>query len=169
MPRLGLQFHWTNSGYRDFDHMLSTLKRKRRKEVRRERRKAQSHGLDLVVKEGAELTERDWEALYVFYRRTVASHGAIPYLTKAFFAALRGPLMSQVVCSLAYCEGEAVAGTLNFRQGSHLYGRYWGSLGAYDCLHFELCYYALISWCIDRGLTRFEAGAQGSHEDSCQR
>ena len=31
-------------------------------------------------------------------------------------------------------------------------------------MHFELCYYRLIERAIAQGLTRFEAGAQGSHK-----
>jgi hypothetical protein len=31
-------------------------------------------------------------------------------------------------------------------------------------LHFECCYYRLIEYAIDRGMQRFEAGAQGSHK-----
>jgi len=31
-------------------------------------------------------------------------------------------------------------------------------------LHFELCYHRLIARAIERGYTRFEAGAQGEHK-----
>ena len=57
-----------------------------------------------------------------------------------------------------------VAGTLNFEKGPHLYGRYWGCSEDHEMLHFELCYYALIERAIERGVARFEAGAQGSHK-----
>ena len=57
-----------------------------------------------------------------------------------------------------------MAGTLNFETGRHLYGRYWGCLEEREMLHFELCYYRLIERAVDRGYTRFEAGAQGEHK-----
>ena len=44
------------------------------------------------------------------------------------------------------------------------YGRYWGALQHIPCLHFELCYYAPLAWCIEQGLQRFEGGAQGEHK-----
>lgn len=44
------------------------------------------------------------------------------------------------------------------------YGRYWGALQRVDCLHFELCYYAPLAWCIAHGVARFEGGAQGEHK-----
>jgi predicted N-acyltransferase len=53
---------------------------------------------------------------------------------------------------------------VNFEKGRHLYGRYWGCLGDFEMLHFELCYYQLIERAIARGYTRFEAGAQGEHK-----
>ena len=53
---------------------------------------------------------------------------------------------------------------MNFEKGRHLYGRYWGCLGEFEMLHFELCYYQLIERAIARRYTRFEAGAQGEHK-----
>ena len=44
------------------------------------------------------------------------------------------------------------------------YGRYWGALERVDCLHFELCYYQPLQWCINHGVQRFEGGAQGEHK-----
>ena len=45
-----------------------------------------------------------------------------------------------------------------------LYGRHWGCDGYFDCLHFELCYYQGIEFCIRRGLKKFDPGAQGEHK-----
>ena len=45
-----------------------------------------------------------------------------------------------------------------------LYGRYWGALGEYDSLHFELCYYQGIEFAIEQGLTYFDPGTQGEHK-----
>ena len=47
-----------------------------------------------------------------------------------------------------------------------LYGRYWGSDGHYDALHFEACYYQGIEYCIDTGKRIFEPGTQGEHKIS---
>ena len=47
-----------------------------------------------------------------------------------------------------------------------LYGRYWGSDGHYDALHFETCYYQGIDYCIDAGKQVFEPGTQGEHKIS---
>jgi hypothetical protein len=57
-----------------------------------------------------------------------------------------------------------VAGALNFIGRDTLFGRYWGCVETYSCLHFELCYYQAIDWAITHGLKRVEAGAQGEHK-----
>ena len=45
-----------------------------------------------------------------------------------------------------------------------VYGRHWGCVREIPCLHFELCYYAPIEWCLAKGVQRFEGGAQGQHK-----
>jgi hypothetical protein len=57
-----------------------------------------------------------------------------------------------------------VAGALNMIGGDCLYGRYWGAVEQYPCLHFEVCYYQAIDYAIEKGLKRVEAGAQGEHK-----
>jgi predicted N-acyltransferase len=171
--RLGLQFHWTNrqpGRYANFDDFLSAFRSRNRKQVRKERAVAASHGLELVTRPGTELSDADWAALETFYEANIDRHGGARYLTPAFFQELRRHFAHRVVASLAYRPGEGrrqarpVAGTLNFERGRHLYGRYWGCVEQQEMLHFELCYYQLIDRAITRGYTRFEAGAQGEHK-----
>jgi predicted N-acyltransferase len=57
-----------------------------------------------------------------------------------------------------------VAGALNFIGRDALYGRYWGCVQDFPCLHFELCYYQAIDFAISQRLMRVEAGAQGAHK-----
>lgn len=37
LPRLGMQYHWSNQGYASFDEYLATLKQSRRKAIRQAR------------------------------------------------------------------------------------------------------------------------------------
>lgn len=165
LHRRTYQFHWHNDGYADFDGFLAALQRKRRKEIRRERRKAQEHGLDIVLRTGEALTPADWRALRGFYD---ATHAARPwqrqYLTRDWWELAGERLAERAVAVLAYDGDIAVAGSLSFRKGPHLYGRYWGALADLDAVHFECCYYRLIEYAIDEGITLFEAGAQGQHK-----
>jgi len=65
---------------------------------------------------------------------------------------------------MAYAEDKCIAGTINFKSEDTLYGRYWGCIGNYRSLHFELCYYQPIEYAIRHRLKLFEAGAQGEHK-----
>lgn len=166
-PRLGYQYHWHNrrpQPYRDFEDFLAAFRSAARKQARRERERARAHGLELVTRAGPELTRAEWQALHRFYLHTVTEHGSQPYLGPAFFAALPERLADRVVATLALREGVPVAGTLNFRRGRVLYGRYWGADEHLDHLHFELCYHRLVEHAIAHGLERVEAGAQGEHK-----
>jgi len=159
--RQGVQYHWENEGYADFEQFLRQLRSKRRKEIRRERRQAQS-GRTIQTLRAADLTAEHLAFAYRAYRTTVGYRGGHPYLSEAWFDAL--PMQEDVVLFLAHEAGEPVAMSLCFQRGNSLYGRYWGSVTPARALHFELCYYAPIEWAIGQGLERFEAGAQGEHK-----
>ena len=76
-----------------------------------------------------------------------------------------GPrLGTGLVLFFAEARGRPVAVAICLRDARSLYGRYWGSAARHDCLHFELCYYQGIQYCIEHGLSRFEPGAQGEHK-----
>jgi len=162
--RTGYQFHWTNAGYRDFDDFLSTFTAQKRKKIKRERRYVQEAGIAMEALSGAAVTSAHWDVFYEFYHSTIRQHGAIPYLSRAFFHRLGETMGEQVVLIFARRGTEYVAGALNLRGANTLYGRYWGSRGEFHSLHFETCYYSTIEYCIERGLKRFEAGAQGEHK-----
>ncbi len=163
-PRLSLQFHWRNEGYRDFEHYLEAFRAPARKQVRKERRLVGESGLEVRVIPGPELTADEWRSLEVFYRLNVARHGSFAYLRPPFFEHLRAHHSHRVLAVIASHEGVPVAGSLNFQKGKNLYGRYWGSTVEQEMLHFECCYYRLIEHAISHEQTRFEAGAQGHHK-----
>jgi len=164
LRRTGFQFHWHNHGYTDFDDFLSNLSSKKRKQIRKERRDVRNAGIDIELLHGRDTTPEHWTVFYNFYRSTFARKSGYATLTREFFEYLAKKLPDQVILVLASHEGEYVAGTFNVHGGGTLYGRHWGCSREFSGLHFELCYYRLIEYCINNGLQRFEAGAQGEHK-----
>jgi predicted N-acyltransferase len=164
LRRIGMQFHWENEGYADFDGFLGALSSRKRKVLRRERRDANAAGLTFHALSGAEITERHWDAFYAFYQSTVDRKWGSAYLTRSFFSLLGQRLGDRVVLMYAENAGKPVAGALNLAGDEALYGRNWGCRGDWPFLHFELCYYRAIDWAIEHGLKRVEAGAQGRHK-----
>lgn len=165
LDRLGLQYHWINRGYRDFDDYLGSMTSRKRKMIKRERRLVEAQGLELERATGADISTELWDQFYRFYQITYArrsGHGG--YLTKDFFLRCGETMAEQIMLAVAYKGTDVVAAALNFIGNDALYGRYWGCLRDYDQLHFETCYYQGIEFCIERGLNRFDAGAQGEHK-----
>jgi predicted N-acyltransferase len=165
LPRIGLQYHWRNEGYRSFDDFLARLSSRKRKSLRKERAALADH--DVVVRplSGAAIEPRHWDAFYRFYLDTVERKWAHAYLTRAFFCRLGETMAEKVVLVLAEAPtGRPVGAALNLVGGDALYGRYWGCSASYRFLHFELCYYRAIDYAIEHRLARVEAGAQGEHK-----
>jgi len=164
LRRLGVQFHWENDGYRDFEDFLGALSSRKRKTLRRERRDANAAGLTFLTLRGEEIRPRYWDAFYRFYTATVDRKWGSAYLTRRFFPLLSERLGERVVLMLAEDRGTPVAAALNLAGSDALYGRNWGCRGEWPFLHFELCYYRAIDYAIAHGLKRVEAGAQGEHK-----
>jgi hypothetical protein len=164
LQRIGMQFHWENESYTDFENFLGALSSRKRKVLRRERRDANAAGLTFHALSGSDITERHWDAFYSFYRSTVDRKWGSAYLTRSFFSLLGQRLGDKVVLMYAENGGKPVAGALNLAGDEALYGRNWGCRGDWPFLHFELCYYRAIDWAIEHGLKRVEAGAQGRHK-----
>jgi len=164
MSRHDCQFQWFNRDYQNFDHFLSHLTRKRRKNIRQERRKVKDAGIIIRRLHGDETTERDWQHFEHFYRRLFDRKWGMPTFNLPFFQQIAEQMPKQVLLVLADHGGQCVAGALMYVGDSTLYGRHWGCEGYFDSLHFELCYYQGIEYCIDNGLKLFEPGAQGEHK-----
>jgi predicted N-acyltransferase len=164
LRRLGMQFHWDNQGYTSFDDFLAALSSRKRKTLRRERRDANSCGLEFVTLRGPEITKAQWQAFFRFYSSTVDRKWGSAYLTPEFFPLLGDRLGDKVVLMLALQAGKPIAGALNLAGTTTLYGRNWGCDQEFPFLHFELCYYRAIDFAITHALRRVEAGAQGEHK-----
>jgi predicted N-acyltransferase len=162
--RQGVQFHWCNAGYSDMDDFLSRLNHEKRKKIRQERRRAQAHGLHCEWLDGEQASEADWQFFHQCYTNTYALHRSTPYLSLAFFSTLASQSPHSVRLLVARRGDTAVASAFFLCDDDALYGRYWGASEYLPFLHFELCYYQAIEYCIDNDLKRFEGGAQGEHK-----
>jgi len=69
-----------------------------------------------------------------------------------------------VLVMLARRSRRPIAAAIFLRGADTLFGRYWGASESVECLHFELCYYQGIEYCIRHGLAAFDPGTQGEHK-----
>lgn len=163
-PRLQYQFHWTNRGYTSFEDWLrDAFDSKQRNAIRRERKEVASLvTIEVIEAPGTALVD----ALYGFYTSTCRQFGpwGHVYLTRRFFQHLVDQWGHRLHAVVARRGDEVVGGAFNVRKGDRLYGRYWGCSDVIRFLHFEVCYYAPVAWCIDHGLAVFEPGHGGEHK-----
>lgn len=166
LRRLGCQYHWCNAGYGNFDDFLAQLNAKRRKQIRRERREVRETGIIVEVLSGPMISAETWRIYHEFYCSTFHRKWGEPRLTLEFFMHLGRTLPDQTLLFMARKNGVCIAGAFALRDAHMLYGRHWGCRATYRHLHFEVCYYQTIDYCIRQGLRQLNAGAQGEHKIS---
>lgn len=164
LRRHDCRFLWRNRGYRDFEDFLDGLRADKRKKLRRERRRVAESGIGFRRLAGESIDPGLWAEIFGFSERTFLRHGNAHYLNAGFLARVAGLQPGTVVVALAERDGVPVAAAIFFQGGGTLYGRYWGSQGHEDSLHFEACYYQGIEHCIACGLEAFDPGTQGEHK-----
>jgi predicted N-acyltransferase len=164
--RRDCQFHWRNRGYGDFEQFLAGFTAEKRKKAHRERRRVSEAGITFTTLAGGDIDHRLWQRIYGFHADTFLRHGHTPYLSLGFFIEIAELLPEAVIVQLAWAHSRAIAAAICFRGAHTLYGRYWGTSVDHHSLHFDICYYQGIDYCIRNGLRRFEPGTQGEHKVS---
>lgn len=158
------QYQWFNHGYADFADFLASLTAKRRKQIKRERRRVQEAGVQIKRLAGSQLSTAEWATVYALYANTYHLRGQEAYLSNDFFPQLAASMGDSVQVFMAYHGDVPVAASITLCDEHSLYGRYWGCAEQFHSLHFELCYYSGIEYCIAQGLQRYDAGVQGEHK-----
>lgn len=164
MIRQGVQFHWQNQGYADFDAFLAALNHDKRKKLRQDRKRVAAAGVTFRWLRGAEIDDDALRFFHACYEDTYRNHWSSPYLSLEFFRRVHRALPDAFVLILARRDGAPIAAALNMTDGLALYGRHWGAQTFVPGLHFETCYVQGIEYCLAHGIERFEGGAQGEHK-----
>jgi predicted N-acyltransferase len=166
MLRDSVQFHWHNQAFQSFEHFLSVLTMKRRKNIRREREQVSREQITFRHVPGELSTDQDWEFFYRCYQNTYIEHLSSPYLNEAFFKLWAQRMPDNLHLIIAQRDQTPIAASLLVvdKPSSKAYGRYWGAIEHVPCLHFETAYYQAIEYCIEQGIQTFEGGAQGEHK-----
>ncbi len=164
MRREGVQFHWHNAGYADFDAMLAAMSHDKRKRIKQDRRYVRDAGVSWRTSVGNEIDDDDLAFFYRCYEATYAAHYSTPYLSLDFFQRIVKECVDACVLFIGERGGERLCSSFCIRSGDTVYGRYWGTTETLKSLHFEACYYQPIEWCIENSIQHFEGGAQGAHK-----
>lgn len=141
LHRTDQQFHFINDGYRDHNDFLDALSSRKRKGLKKERRSALEHGIEIDWLTGSDLTEDIWDQFFAFYMDTGSRKWGRPYLTREFYSLIGERMADDVLLVMAKREGRYIAGAINFIGSDALYGRHWGCIEDHPFLHFEVCYH----------------------------
>ena len=162
--RQGIQFHWQNHSYANFEEFLSKLERKKRKNIRTERRKVAEAGIQFQHLRGKNIQVEDWNFFKSCYDTTYSEHHSSPYLNLDFFLRIGADMPENIHLIIALSGEKRIAASLLIHDQNTVYGRYWGCIEHIPCLHFETAYYQAIEFCISNKISIFEGGAQGEHK-----
>jgi uncharacterized protein len=168
LRRDSFQYHWHRQGARTWDEYLARFSSKQRNQMKRELRGVHDAGVVVETLSPEAHTQDLARTMHAFYRSTIDRHGpwGRAYLNRDFFERVVDRFRERLAWVVARraSSGEIVAGAFNVVSKGRLYGRYWGSLVEVPYLHFVVCYYEGIRYCIERGIDVFEPGAGGEHK-----
>ena len=159
-----VQFHWFNRNYKSFEDFITTFTARKRKNTRKERLSICQQGITIQRLMAKDITKKEIDYFYLVYQLTYLKNGHQPHLSYEFFRQIFNTLKDKVLLIIASHQEQYVACSLFFFDESHLFGRYWGCSESFKNLHFELCYYQGIEFCIERDLQCFNPGTQGEHK-----
>jgi len=170
LRRDGFQFHWFREGARTWDDSLARFSSKQRNQIKREVRGVAQRGIVIETLRPEGHTPDIARRMHVFYASTIEKHGVWGrmYLNAGFFNRVVDEFRDRLAWVVARTSpgGDVIGGAFNVVKGRRLYGRYWGADPEVDVpfLHFAVCYYEGIRYCLERGLDIFEPGAGGEHK-----
>ncbi len=164
MLRRGVQLHWRNQGFENFDAYLASMKPAKRRKVQQERRKVFDAGISFRHVRGEDITPELWQFFVSCYENTHVQYSSPQPLNLEFFRMIGETMPQHILLVVAYRANKPIAAAIDFYNDTTLFGRSWGALEYHPGLHFETCYYQGIAFCFDNGIELFEGGAQGEHK-----
>ncbi|MGZ3712642.1 MAG: GNAT family N-acetyltransferase [Bdellovibrionota bacterium] len=164
MLRNTVQFHWRNSGAKTFADFLKSMRHDKRKKIKQERRKLAEGGISFSRVRGENATEEDWKFFYSCYLHTHHIYQSPAPLSLEFFQEIARTMPENILLIFGSRGEDRIAAAFDLYSDTHFYGRWWGALEYIPGLHFEVCYYQAIEFCLENSIQVFEGGAQGEHK-----
>jgi len=164
LPDRGTHFVWENKNYRDFDAFLASLRNRRRKMIRRERRHALADGLSIDWLTCNALSFIHVDIFYDFYINTYKKYGQKHYLTRGYFERVFRNMPENILLILARRGNDYIGGALLFLSEEAIFIQHWGSREEVKFLYFETTFYLAIDYALSHGQKFIDAGAIGQQK-----
>jgi predicted N-acyltransferase len=163
-----IYYLWENENFRDFGDYLSLFSKNQRKNIRKEYAHHLEQGISVKVIPGEEAAEEHYLKMFELF--TITNDKFIPWdarwVNEDFFLRLEKNCRKTTAFVEARRESgnEIVALAFLVRKGDRLWGRFWGAYEEVRDLHFAVCYYAPMDWCIQNRIRYFDPGAGSPHK-----
>ncbi|GHV85811.1 hypothetical protein AGMMS50230_14190 [Spirochaetia bacterium] len=160
------RFVWENTTA-SFEEYLSGFNKNQRKNIRKEYHRHKEQGIELDMVEGNSADRVYFDRAFELYCRT--NDKFIPWdarwVNGDFFRLIEQHFRHRTIFSEARRkQAETTALAMMFRKGDRLWGRYWGTYETVKDLHFAVCYYAPMDYCIQEGIRYFDPGIGSPHK-----
>ena len=158
---------WRANGEKTFDDFLSKFNSNQRRNIKKERKSILNQNLKLITIENEDINQEILQKMHYFYEQHCSKWGVwgSKYLTPKFFENILENKQNILLFSASENGSEnIIAMSMCVKNGTNIWGRYWGSQEEILNLHFELCYYQPIEWAIKNNIKIFDPGAGGKHK-----
>ena len=161
-----LHFVWENPGFRDFNDYLALFSKNQRKNIRKEYSRHLEQGIEIKFIRGEDAEEDHYSKMFELY--TITNDKFIPWdarwVNEDFFLRLEKSCRTRTAFVEARRENKIIALAFFIHKGDTLWGRFWGAYEEVKDLHFAVCYYAPMDYCIKNNIRYFDPGAGSSHK-----
>ncbi len=164
---VNIRSEWEAEGEVVFDDFLKRFNSNQRKNIKKERKSIINQNIKIKTLMNTDINENILQQMHFFYEQHCMRWGVwgSKYLTNNFFKNIINNKENIIIFSAFNNDlDNAIAMSMCIKNTNYLWGRYWGSNQEINNLHFELCYYQPIEWCIKNQIKFFDPGAGGKHK-----
>jgi predicted N-acyltransferase len=174
LPGLGFlpwdhsHYLWENKKFSTFDDYLACFSKNQRKNIRKEYGHHLDQGISIKIIPGEDAEESHYQKMFELF--SITNDKFIPWdarwVNENFFLRLAKTCRASTAFVEARREssGETLAMAFLVYKGNRVWGRYWGAYEEIKDLHFAVCYYAPMEWCIKNRIRYFDPGAGSPHK-----
>lgn len=161
-----LHSNWTNTGLVNWQDYLAKLPERKRYQLRKERRQANSHGLIFKVLRQHELTDEILTDYYEGHRRVCELHGGQPWLPASTYEYIVQEMAGLTVL-MGYFDGSRfVAGHISMHSVTEnsLYLLQWSDMEKLESMALDLICYRPIEYALEQGVAKLDSGLVAPHK-----
>lgn len=157
---------WTNIGFADRQDYVAQLPERKRYQLHKERRMAESHGLTFKVLRGQELTDEVLSDYYEGHRRVCERYGGRPWLPASMYEAM-ARAMPECAMLMGYFDGERfVAGSMKLHAAAEktIYSLQWSEMEKLSSVPLDLICHRPIEYALEHDIAKLDSGLAAPHK-----